>query len=65
MLPSAMIFPTYPWPRTVVAAKRAIIGSKAEKEKVVAGISTKSERCGAANQDAPGDYGGRRRMQIG
>jgi hypothetical protein len=53
LLPLATMLPTYPCPRTVVAAKRTIIGSKVEQENG-GDIAFKAERYGS-NQDAPGD----------
>lgn len=44
LVPSATMLPIYPCPRTVVAAKRAMIGSKAEAREEKSGdIATKTE----------------------
>lgn len=55
LLPLATMLPTYPCPRTVVAAKRAIIGNNMEEENG-GDIMSKAEKYGS-NQDAPGDLG--------
>lgn len=62
LVPSATMLPIYPCPRTVVAAKRAMIGSKAEEEKS-GDIATKTEDYRSQSRSAR-RLGGKRRMNA-